>query len=100
MNLSTFFAEKDFTIQTYEVTSPITGDSHIITTDVVIDRILSTKGQERQQITGILQQLDFRNGDFRLSSCTWPPALLLSSEAFGPPLPWGGAPTGNGITDF
>ena len=30
----------------------------------MIDRILSTKGQERQQITGILQQLDFRNGDF------------------------------------
>jgi|TARA_B100001063_G_C16776756_1_gene566150 hypothetical protein len=64
MNLSTFFAEKDFTIKTYEVTSPTTGDSHIITTDVVIDRILSTKDQERQQITGILQQLDFRNGDF------------------------------------
>ena len=64
MNLVTFFAEKNFTIQTYEVTSPTTGDSHIITTDVVIDRILSTKGQERQQITGILQQLDLRNGDF------------------------------------
>ena len=64
MNLSTFFAEKDFEIQTYEVTSPTTGDSHIITTDVVIERILSTNGQERQQITGILQQLDFRNSDF------------------------------------
>lgn len=64
MNLSTFFAEKDFEIQTYEVTSPTTGDSHIITTDVVIERILSTDGQDRQQITGILQQLDYRNGDF------------------------------------
>tara|TARA_S200002703_G_scaffold159130_1_gene171552 strand:+ start:1066 stop:1305 length:240 start_codon:yes stop_codon:yes gene_type:complete len=64
MNLSTFFTEKDFDIQTYEVTSPATGDSHVITTDVVIERILSTNGQERQQITGILQQLDFRNGDF------------------------------------
>jgi hypothetical protein len=64
MNLSTFFAEKDFEIQTYEVTSPTTGDSHIITTDVVIERILSTNGQQRQQITSILQQLDFRNGDF------------------------------------
>nr|BAR30661.1 hypothetical protein [uncultured Mediterranean phage uvMED] len=64
MNLSTFFTEKDFDIQTYEVTSPTTGDSHIITTDVVIERILSTNGQQRQQITGILQQLDFRNGDF------------------------------------
>jgi hypothetical protein len=64
MNLSTFFAEKDFEIRTYEVTSPTTGDSHIITTDVVIERILNTQGQERQQVTGILQQLDFRNGDF------------------------------------
>jgi len=64
MNLSTFFAEKDFEIQTYEVTSPTTGDSHIITTDVVIERILSTNGPQRQQITSILQQLDFRNGDF------------------------------------
>lgn len=64
MNLSTFFAEKNFEIQTYEVTSPTTGDSHVITTDVVIERILSINGQERQQITGILQQLDFRNGDF------------------------------------
>ena len=64
MTLSTFFAEKDFEICTYEVTSPTTGDSHIITTDVVIERILSTQGQERQQVTGILQQLDFRNGDF------------------------------------
>ena len=63
MNLSTFFAEKDFTIQTYEVTSPITRDLHL-TTDVVIERILNTQGQERQQVTGILQQLDFRNGDF------------------------------------
>lgn len=64
MNLNTFFAEKDFEIRTYEVTSPTTGEFHIITTDVVIDRILSTVGQERQQVTAILQQLDFRNGDF------------------------------------
>ena len=64
MTLSTFFAEKDFEIRTYEVTSPTTGDSHIITTDVVIERILNTQGQERQQVTAILQQLDFRNGDF------------------------------------
>ena len=64
MNLQTFFTEKNFEIRTYEVTSPVTGDSHIITTDVVIDRILSTVGQERQQVTAVLQQLDFRNGDF------------------------------------
>ena len=64
MNLKTFFAEKDFEIRTYEVTSPTTGEFHIITTDVVIDRILGTVGQERQQVTAILQQLDLRNGDF------------------------------------
>ena len=64
MNLQTFFTEKNFEIRTCEVTSPVTGDSHIITTDVVIDRILGTVGQERQQVTAVLQQLDFRNGDF------------------------------------
>lgn len=64
MNLQTFFAEKDFEIRTYEVVSPTTGDTHLIGTDVVIERILSTQGDERQQVTGILQQLDFRNGDF------------------------------------
>ena len=64
MNLKTFFAEKDFDVRTYVVTSPTTGDSHIITTDVVIERILGTTGQERQQITATLQQLDFRNGNF------------------------------------
>jgi hypothetical protein len=65
MNLSTFFAEKDFTIKTYEVTSPTTGDTHIITTDVVIQKILSLRpGTEREQIRNILAELDFRNGDF------------------------------------
>jgi hypothetical protein len=64
MNLSAFFAEKDFEIQTYEVTSPTTGDSHIITTDVVIERILSTNGAERWAAENILLQLDVRNGDF------------------------------------
>ena len=62
MNLSTFFAEKDFEIRTYEVEA--NGMSHIITTDVVIEAILRTLGAERQGVTNILQQLDFRNGDF------------------------------------
>ena len=64
MNLQAFFAEKNFEIRTYEVTSPTTGDSHIVTTDVVIRRILNTEGLERQQLTDILRHLDFRNGDF------------------------------------
>ena len=45
-------------------TSPVTGDSHIITTDVVIEAILRSQGREREQIITTLQQLDFRNGDF------------------------------------
>lgn len=64
MNLQTFFTEKDFEIRTYEVVSPTTGDTHLITTDVVIERILSTTGTERQGVARILQQLDFANGNF------------------------------------
>ena len=62
MNLSTFFAEKDFEIRTYEVEA--NGMAHIITTDVVIEAILRTVGQERQGVENILLQLDVRNGDF------------------------------------
>ncbi|MDA8822030.1 hypothetical protein N9N45_07045 [Planktomarina temperata] len=62
MNLSTFFSEKDFDIVTYEVEA--NGMSHIITTDVVIEAILRTVGAERQGVVNILQQLDFKNGNF------------------------------------
>ena len=62
MNLQTFFTEKDFEIQTYEVEA--NGMAHIITTDVVIEAILRTVGQERQGVENILLQLDVRNGDF------------------------------------
>jgi hypothetical protein len=64
MTLTTFFAEKDFDIRTYEVTSPTTGDSHIVTTDVVIEAINRSQGREREQIINTLQRLDFLNGDF------------------------------------
>ena len=62
MNLQSFFTEKDFDIRTYEVEA--NGMNHIITTDVVIEAILRTQGQERQGVTNILQQLDFKNGNF------------------------------------
>lgn len=62
MNLQTFFAEKDFETRTYEVEA--NGTFHIITTDVVIEAILRTVGTERQGVTRILQQLDFKAGDF------------------------------------
>lgn len=64
MSLATFFLEKDFDICTYEVVSPVTGDAHIITTDVVIEAILRSQGREREQIINTLQRLDFLNGDF------------------------------------
>lgn len=64
MQLPVFFAEKSFDIQTYEIKHPITGITHFITTDVVIDRILSTKGDEREALVHILQKLDFANADF------------------------------------
>lgn len=61
MNLEVFFEEKDLDIQCYEV--EIDGWTHIITTDVVIEKILSTKGDERAKISNILLQLDICNGD-------------------------------------
>lgn len=61
MNLEVFFKEKDLDIQCYEI--EIDGWTHIITTDVVIDKILSTKGKERDTISKILIQLDIQNGN-------------------------------------
>lgn len=61
MNLEVFFEEKDLDIQVYEI--EMNGWTHIITTDVVIDKILSTKGDERAKISNILLQLDVCNGD-------------------------------------
>ena len=61
MNLEVFFEEKDLDIQCYEI--EVDGWTHIITTDVVIEKILSTKGDERAQISNILLQLDICNGD-------------------------------------
>ena len=61
MNLEVFFEEKDLDIQCYEI--EIDGWTHIITTDVVIDKILSTKGKERDTISKILIQLDIQNGN-------------------------------------
>lgn len=62
MNLHTFFQEKDFEIQTYSVEA--NGNFHIIQTDVVIEHILATKGEEREFIEKTLLQLDVLNGNF------------------------------------
>ncbi len=62
MNLQTFFNEKALDERLYEVTTA-GGTHNVIPTSVVIERILSTTGTERQQISNILLQLDVRNGD-------------------------------------
>jgi hypothetical protein len=62
MNLQTFFNEKALDERMYEVTAP-GGTVNFIYTSAVVERILSTTGHERQQISSILLQLDVRNGD-------------------------------------
>jgi len=62
MNLKTFFNEKALDERMYEVTAP-GGTVNFIYTSAVVERILSTTGHERQQISSILLQLDVRNGD-------------------------------------
>lgn len=64
MHLPVFFAEKDFDIRTYKIKHPTTGITHFISTDVVIDRILSSKGEEREALVHILTKLDIANADF------------------------------------
>ena len=62
----TFFAEKNLTEEIYEVESKnesIFGTTHLIPTSRVIERIMTTRGDEAKQIEGILRQIDFHNGD-------------------------------------
>ena len=64
--ITTFFAEKDLIEETYEVESKndsIFGTTHLIPTSAVIERIETTKGEERKAIENILRQIDFKNGD-------------------------------------
>ena len=63
---NTFFAEKDLTELTYEVESKndsIFGNTHLIPTTAVIEKIKTTRGDEAKQIENILRQIDFKNGD-------------------------------------
>ena len=62
MSLQTFFKEKDFENRVYSVEA--NGLNHTITTDVVIAAILRSQGAEREGIINVLQQLDFKNGNF------------------------------------
>ena len=59
MNLETFFEEKDIPTTQWEIEH--NGVLHIIDSDVVIEAILETKGNERTKIAGTLFALDIKN---------------------------------------
>lgn len=58
----TFFDEKDLVSKTYEVESP-NGSINLIPSEVVIERIKNTKGDEAKKIEAMLRKIDFMNGD-------------------------------------
>lgn len=59
LDLETFFKEKDIPYSLFEI--EYNGQIHLIDTDTVIKAILSTTGNERTQIAGMLFKLDFHN---------------------------------------
>lgn len=59
MDLETFFEEKDIPFTQWEIEH--NGTFHIIDSDVVIEAILSTTGNERTKIAGTLFALDIKN---------------------------------------
>lgn len=59
LDFDTFFQEKDIPFTEWEI--EYDGQIHYITSDVVIEAILSSRGQERTQIAGVLFKLDFHN---------------------------------------
>ena len=62
MNLQTFFNEKNLDDRIYEVESN-NGTLNLISTENVIEKILSCTGKERMDIERILLKLDIQNGD-------------------------------------
>jgi len=59
LDFDTFFKEKDLPLTHWEIEHD--GQIHYIDSDVVIEAILSTTGQERTQIAGTLFKLDLHN---------------------------------------
>lgn len=59
MDLNKFFQEKDLPFTVWEIAHD--DQIHIIDSDLVIDMILQTKGNERLKIAGTLFSLDFKN---------------------------------------
>lgn len=59
--LETFFEEKQIPEMTFEVEGP--SGINYIPNQVVIEHIMITQGREQEQISNILRQIDFANGD-------------------------------------
>lgn len=60
--LNRFFSEKQITTAVFEKTDRF-GNLHIIDTEIVIEHISLTHGNERKQVEGIIRKIDFMNGD-------------------------------------
>ena len=61
--LKTFFAEKNLSERTYNLTSERDGAFHVIPSEMVIEMIHTTEGKERKFIEDTLRKIDFANGD-------------------------------------
>lgn len=60
--LKTFFAERALDVRTFEKTAP-GGTVNFIDSDSVIEHILTTRGQEAEQIAAIVRRIDVANGN-------------------------------------
>lgn len=61
LNLEMFFSEKDLPFKLWEIKHQDT--IYIIDSELVINHILSTRGEERAKIETVLSYIDFKNGD-------------------------------------
>ncbi len=59
---NTFFSEKALAPRVFDVTDS-KGLSHSIPSEVVIEAIHGTRGDERRKIESTLRRIDFANGD-------------------------------------
>ena len=59
MDLNKFFEEKEIPFTSWEI--EYNGQTHFIDSDVVIEAILASQGNERNKIAGTLFALDFKN---------------------------------------
>jgi len=59
--LTTFLEEKNAPYKEWEI--EVNGTTHFIDTDVVIEAVKNTSGQEQAQIKNTLVMIDFKNGD-------------------------------------